>query len=239
MAPLEHDLESTFGELAATLPRRTTEDVEVDFSRDNLPRPPAALSTRAFWFRRPYLHTYNNFPVPGIDMCIDKPGCRLLGLLILAVVLHPEPEMVEVALQHHPAQINLLRIRHEQKSWLADYKTIPESFSYGPAPVERHPWDHFGINRADLPMIEITDRSELGPTDMAKWHSATDTIVGFGHDRSAVQMAELLLNASLEDSDEVEFDLESGVGGYPSVTLGSAELQIWLPGGLGYIDSDD
>jgi hypothetical protein len=88
-------------------------------------------------------------------------------------------------------------------------------------------------------VIEIMDRSELGPTDMTKWRSATDTVIGFGHDRSAVLMAELLLNASLHDNDQVEFDLESEVGGYPSVALGSAELQICLPGGLGYIDSDD
>jgi hypothetical protein len=47
-----------------------------------------------------------------------------------------------------------------------------------------------------------------------------------------------MLNASLDDNDQDEFDLEGEVGGYPSVAVGSAELEIWLPGGLGFIDSD-
>lgn len=238
MAPRE-DLEAWFGEIAAEIPRLSTYDAEFVFSRANLPIPPSELTTDALWFRQPHWHTYNSFPVPMVDLCVDKSGCRLLGLLILAVVLHPEPETVELHLRHHESQIDLLRVRHEQESWNADYKTTPESFSYWPGENDRHPWTGWWVDRADRPKIEITTRDELGPVNRRDFLAGCDTVIGFGHDLSAVRMAELLLNASLDDNEQVEFDLEGEVGGYPSVAAGSAEVQIWLPGGLGFIDSDN
>jgi hypothetical protein len=232
------DLEGWVEETAAAIPRLSTHDAEFALSRANLPVPPSEVSTDALWFRQPHWHTYNNYPVPIVDLCINKSGCRALGLLILAVVLHPEPETVEVHLRHHDSQINLLRVRHEQVSWNADYKTTPESFSYWPEEVARHPWIERS-NRAELPLVEITTRDELGPINTRDILSGCDTVIGFGHDLAAVRVAELMLNASLDDNNEVEFDLESDVGGYPSVAVGSTELRIWLPGGLGFIDSDD
>jgi hypothetical protein len=238
MQSLGDDIEAVFGDIAAEVPRLSTHDAEFVFSRGNLPSPPSEVSTNALWFRPPLWHTYNSFPVPSVDLCIDKSGCRLLGLLILAVVFHPEPETVELHLRHHESQIDLLRVRHEQASWSAGYKTTPESYSYWPGMNERHPWAGWWANRAELPVIEITTRDELGPVNRRDYLAGCDTVIGFGHDLSAVRMAELLLNASLDDNDQVEFDLEGEVGGNPSLAVGSAEMQIWLPGGLGYIDSN-
>ncbi len=239
------ELESIFGDIAAKIPRLSTHDAEFEFNSGNLPVPPSELSTNALWFRLAGWHTYNSFPVASIDLCITKPGCRLLASLILAVVFHSEPETVELHLRHHSARVDLLRVRHEQQSWTADYKTTPESFSYWPGENARHPWTGAGhradyvASRTHLPMIEITTRDELGPMGKEDFLADCDTVVGFGHDLSAVNMAELLLNASLDDNEQVEFDLEGEVGGYPSVAVGSAEMQIWLPGGIGYIDTED
>lgn len=210
------DLEEVFGDVAARVPRLSTHEEWFVFSRDTLPKPPLELSTDALWFRLPGWHTYNSFPVPSVDLCIDKSGCRLLGLMILAVVFHPEPETVELHLRHHQSQIDLLRVRHEQGSWSARYKTTPESYSYWPGKNERHPWNGWWVNRAELPLIEITTRDELGPMGRRGFLADCDTVIGFGHDLSAVRMAELLLNASLDDNDQVEFDLEGEVGGYPA-----------------------
>jgi hypothetical protein len=235
--PLEDDLGTIFRQLAGSIPQMSTHEEEFVFNRENLPKLPTELSTSELWFRQPGWHVYNTFPVPIVSLCITKSGCRLLGLLILSVVFHPEPETVELRLCHHQSQINVLRVRHEQGSWNAPYKTTPESFAYWPEPTERHPWAGTK-NRSDLPRIEITTPDELGPLSDSDWLSGCDTVIGFGHDLSAVHMAELLLNASLDDNEQVEFDLEGDVGGYSSVAVGSAELQIWLPGGLGYIESD-
>ena len=49
--------------------------------------------------------------------------------------------------------------------------------------------------------------------------------------------AELLLNAGLEDNQKLEFRL-AGECGYRGVGPGSAELALWLPGSLGYLDSE-
>jgi len=50
-------------------------------------------------------------------------------------------------------------------------------------------------------------------------------------------MAELLLNLALEDNiiDEVQF---WSLFYYRSVAVGSAELVIWMPDSLGFIDED-
>ena len=207
MEPRQDDLESTFRDIAAALPRLTTYDDEFVLSRDNLPVPPRELSTEALWFRRRGWHVYNNFPVPRIDLCIDKPGCRLLGLLILAVVFHPEPETVDLHLRHHGAQVDLLRVRHEPESWNSYYRTIPESFSYWPGTSDRHPWAQARVDQVALPLIEVTTRDELGPINAPDWMGHCDTVIGFGHDLAAVGMAQLLLNASLDDAQHVEYDL--------------------------------
>src|ERR1700677_5108450 len=176
----EDDLEATFRQLAAEVPRLSTHDDEFVLNRDNLPVPPRALSTDALWFRPPGWHVYNNFPVPSINLCIDKVGCRLLGLLILAAVFHPEPETIELHLRHHDAQVDLLRVRHEQRSWNGYYTTVPESFSYWPGRNERHPWTQASGDRGEVPGMEVTTRDELGPINRSDWMAGCDTVVGFG-----------------------------------------------------------
>ena len=238
------ELESIFGDIAAksrgsapTMPSSSSTAAICHV-------PPSELSTNALWFRLAGWHTYNSFPVASIDLCITKPGCRLLASLILAVVFHSEPETVELHLRHHSARVDLLRVRHEQQSWTADYKTTPESFSYWPGENARRPWTGAGhradyvASRTHLPMIEITTRDELGP--MGKGHPRRLRDRGRIWPRSfSREYGRNSLDASLEDNEQVEFDLEGEVGGYPGVAVGSAEMQIWLPGGLGYIDTEE
>lgn len=238
MDPSPTDLAEVYGEVGSQLPRRADEDWEIVFSRENVPQPPPELSTSRFWFRRPGLKFYDNYPVPVVDVCIDKEGCRLLALLILARVLYPYPEVVDVHLSHHDMQLDLLKLRVENP-W-PDYRSTPESLTYYTNPVtEKHPpWTKHGVPPSELPKVEISTRDELGPMGReGPWPAGCDTVRGFGVDRASVRMAELLLNLALEDSviDEVQF---WSLFYYRSVAVGSAELVIWLPGSLGYIDED-
>jgi hypothetical protein len=53
-------------------------------------------------------------PVPTVDICIGKEGCALLAVLILARVLYPEPEAIDVRLAHHDMQLDLLTAGQNQ-----------------------------------------------------------------------------------------------------------------------------
>ena len=120
------DLSELYGELASQLPIR--EDEEILLCRDNIPQPPSEIATTRFWFRRPGFKFYDNYPVPMTDLCIDREGCALLALLILARVFYPEPEAIDVHLTHHDMQLDLLRLRVTD-DW-PDYRCVPESFTY-------------------------------------------------------------------------------------------------------------
>ena len=239
------DLAEVYGELLNKLPAH--EDDEFIFSRENVPRPPSELSTSRLWFRRPGFKFYNSYPVPAVDICIDKEGCSLLAVLILACVLHPDPESIDLHLVHHDMQLDLLRLRVTD-TW-PDFRSTPESFSYiAESPVSKNPkgmgseilhppWTENGAPPSELPMVEITTRDELGTSGKSHWPEGCDTVVAFGSRRASVRMAELLLNLALEDHiiDEVQF---WGLFFYRSVAVGSAEFVIWLPGGFGFDDED-
>jgi hypothetical protein len=240
------DLSELYGELASQLPRQEGE--ELLLSRDNIPRPPNEVTTTRFWFRSPAFKFYDNYPVPRADLCIDKKGCALLALLILARVLYPEPEAIDVHLTRHDMQLDLLRLRVAD-DW-PDYRCIPESFTYVAEPLLStnseesggshiiHPrWTENAVPPRELPMVEITTRDELGTVDGRSWPEGYDTVVAFGSDRASVRMAELLMNLAREDHVIDEVQLWSLLY-YRSVAVGSAELVIWLPDGIGFIDED-
>jgi len=68
--------------------------------------------------------------------------------------------------------------------------------------------------------------------DPASWASR-DLVRLCGSDRALVRLAELLLNAGRPDNPVVEYQLE-GEGGFRGVGVHSAEVQIFLPGSLGW-----
>jgi len=193
------------------------------------------------------LKFYNSYPMPAVDICIDKEECSLLAVLILASVLHPDSEAIDLHLVHHDMQLDLLRLRVTD-TW-PDFRSTPESFSYiavSPVSTNRkgmgseimHPrWTENGAPSSELPVLEITTRDELGTSGKSRWPEGCDTMVGFGSRLPSVRMAELLLNLDLEDHiiDEVQF---WSLFHYRSVAVGSAEFVIWLPGGFGFDDED-
>jgi hypothetical protein len=234
MEDSEADLETVFGDLAAQLPKHE-DDPTFIFSRENLPKPPPRVSTSRFWFRAPHFKFYDHYPKPAVDLCTDKQGSTLLGLFILSVVFHTQSS--QVRLVHHPAQLDLLRVRVESP-W-PDYRTTPESFSFDPICLTaRHPtWTEMGVDKHELPMVQITTRDEIGTQGRQPWPEGCSTVIGFGSDRASVRMAELLLDIGLGDTEVDEYQFWSEFY-YRSVAVGSLEFAIWLPGSLGYVESD-
>jgi hypothetical protein len=100
--------------------------------------------------------------------------------------------------------------------------------SQGVAPdSSAYPWE--------LPKVVLTTEDEyrLNAETRVDTLETVDTLIGFGTDRGTARIAELLLNAGLEDSPQDEYQLESEAGNR-GVSPASAELSLWLPGSIGY-----
>jgi hypothetical protein len=88
----------------------------------------------------------------------------------------------------------------------------------------------------ELPYVFLTDVEETVGRD---WPGdpVRDTVVGFASDRGAYAFAELLLDVSQVWNEEMEYTLE-GPYGFGGVAATSAEIRLWLPGGVGWNESD-
>jgi hypothetical protein len=230
------DLERLYGPLAATLPvvRDANDYRPVVLSAENLPCPPSTLHTDRLWWRNPGLWCYDEFPIPIVSLCLDKPTARHLGLLILAVLMHPYPQTTEVVSNHPATQIQYLRVRYEHPSpeehW--GLASVPEFFVYVSSLPMRHPWTESPVS--EMPTVTLTNQAEItGTFD----RMTIDTVVGFGNAEGSAQLAQLFLDAGLQNNEVDEFKLE-GEPGFRGVGVASAELAIWLPGSSGYCPSD-
>ncbi len=230
------DLQRIFGSLADALPKvhDTNEYRPVILSTANLPQPPDAIATDRLWLRNPGMHSYDEFPIPSVSLCTDKPASKHLGLLILAVLVHPDPATVEIELTHPATQIQHLRVRFEhpdpENHW--GLATQPSFFVYNTDLPEKHPWTTSAPS--SMPVLTLTNRNEMS---ISFDPSEVNTLVGFGNDVGSARLAELLLNAGLDNNPRDEYQLE-GEPGFRGVGVASSELQIWLPGSLGYDPRD-
>jgi hypothetical protein len=230
------DLEAAFGTLAASLPENGDEEPGwMVLSADNLPVPADCYTTSRLCMTWSY-KLYNDHPVELVSLEIDKPTCRHLGLLILSTLFHPEPERVEIHLDHQRSTIRRLVL--DRWSWNSDNAGLlsrPWRFNFYPAPPTRYPWLSRLPHPGSLPCLSLTNEEEmiLRLEDLPHRNVA----VGFGPPKPAALFAELLLNASLPACQELEFSLE-GECGNRGVGPGSAEIQIWLPGSVGYLDRE-
>jgi len=219
-----------FAALAARLP--TSSEDELRLNAATLPRPPERLTTDRLYIMKGD-HTYHPgwFRADGVHFHADKATYRNLGLLILAMLFHAEPEEVQIELTHPASAIKLLVIesRYNGPDDIgAGYNTRPYVFSYWPAATSRHPTWESPVDPSKLPCFYLTNRDDsVGDTEEER--AQRDTVRGFGSDMGSVRLAELLLNASQPDNPVDEYVLE-GDGGFRGVGYFSAEATFWLPG---------
>jgi hypothetical protein len=181
-------------------------------------------------------HEYESwaFRADSIHVHAHKPTYRLLGLLIMAVVFHGEPDEVQIELTHPASTIKLLIVESPYRApygMVPGYNTRPYVFNYWPSTTTRFPWPP-PVDPSKLPCFYLTNReNNIGPTEQDR--ANRDTVRGFGTDEGSVRLAELLLNASQPDNPVDEYDLE-GDGGWRGVGYLSAEARFWLPGSAGW-----
>lgn len=157
------------------------------------------------------------------------------GQQSFACAFHETPDGVELELTHPRSKIRRLVVDSSWKSAHPSPGLIarPHRLGYYPAPPTLHPWDNVSLTPWDMPFLALTNEDDYIATH--EHIQSRDIAVGFGRFEPACLFGELMLNAGLPESETNEIVLE-GERGYRGVAPGSAEITIWLPGGLGYLD---
>src|SRR5260221_215971 len=100
---MSDDLERVFAELATRLP--TSSEDEWRLNAATLPRLPERLTTDRLYIVKGDHIYHPAFHADGVHFHADKPMSRNLGLLILAVLSHAEPEEIQIELPHPASAI--------------------------------------------------------------------------------------------------------------------------------------
>lgn len=199
-----------------------------------LPAPPSTLATSRLCTTAGQ-HWYGRFLADEVSIEGDKLTLRALGLLLFGSIFHPRPEGYRLLIAHPRATLHtlILECAEDVGGHGPGLITQPRRFNYYPRPVARHPWFKEAPPPHELPVATLANRLDLvsGLDELAD----RDVVVGFGARAGVVRLAELLLNAGRPSNEVVEFRLEAEPG-FRGVGPTSAEIAIWLPGSLGFLD---
>jgi hypothetical protein len=228
------DMERTFGALSLAVPTSTPKEGYYAFSAQTLPAAPSELVTDRLYVRKGTREHWRCFRSDVVTFHAEKETYRQLALLILAVVLHPEPEQVTVQLTHHASEVTHLVVSYDREppeSLGSGYYTRPYVFNYDPGEAVTHPWYDLCLTPTDLPCFCLTYDLARHYGDVEETWRGRDILKGFGTDRGCVRLAELLLNLSRPENALTDCELE-GEASWRSVGPRSAEARFELPGSV-------
>jgi len=229
------DLATIYSDLASQLPSRSDGNENITLSSENLPLAHFEMASDNLYISKAE-HYYNDwFRADALWFFARKETYRYLGLLILSVVFHQKVSEVEIKLNHPHSQIKSLIVENpplDINKLPSGYYSQPFAFKYYPQFPAKHPFDRC-ILPADLPCFELSNSTNLNFTD-EDWKQR-DTVRIFGTDAGMVLFAELLLNLSLPNNKQDEFELE-GESGFRGVGISSAEVKLFLPGNLAWTE---
>lgn len=230
------DLERVFDALAHLVLASTTANDHFIFSSTTLPVPPIHMATDRLIITKGQYQYNSYYRSDLVQWLARNTTYRHLSLLILSVVLHEGLDRVQLELLNPESAVRHLIIEYPYPTEPpVGYSTRPYVFNYFPRLTEKHPWMCAPIapQGIDLPCFYLSNLNDFVATD-EQW-SQRDTIRGFGSDKGAVRLAELLLNATRPQNDIGEYQLE-GDGGFRGVGPHSAEARLLFPDILGWTD---
>jgi hypothetical protein len=222
-------LEDIFRDLAVNLPKASDGNESFIFTSENLPVALPQIETHNLYIKKGS-HVYNSsFNVDRVDFNAHKETFKLIGLLILSAIFHSDPTKILVKLTHPESDITNLIIESEYlnlENICSGYHTKPFAFNYYSRLTKKHPFDE-NINPQHLPCFSLTNLKDfLNSED--DWKKR-DTVRISGSNEGMSLFAELLLNASLPQNEQNEYELE-GERGFRGVGINSAEVILSLPG---------
>jgi len=221
------DLHEIFSELASTVPDGPADEVDFLFKHENLPMPPAVLTSKRVHFRK-IARDYNGWHrVDHLALYVDERACRDLGLFLLACAFHdPEHCVLELGSEWSEVRAIVYRARWPEDDPPVGLVQRPATFRYFPSVTKKHPWLH-EHDLASLPLLALSNTNETILSD-EEWRQR-DTVFIESTTAGTVRLAELLLNAGCSWNKVREYELE-GDAGFRGVAPMSAELRLLLPG---------
>lgn len=235
------DLAQTYGDFVRQIPEQ--HEVEYIFSKENLPVLPSELTTDRIIIRHGR-HTYHAYTITCVDALhvqVHKHTCRTLACCLLSKIFHASPTEVRIHLTNPESHIKMIVLDyHQGSSWniITDYYTLPSHFKYRVSDVYRRDFSHLDTRtfpRQYLPLFTVTDSPYLaGPCD----NEIRDIVRGVGSDYGHILLARLLLDVGSYHATATSVTLESEYG-YGGVGKGSAEMTLWLPDSVGWLDMLD
>ncbi len=212
------------------------EDEYFVFSSNTIPLMPGDLSTESIIVKKSHhdYSGYTNTSVSAISIQAHKITYKYLGLLILSKLFHQAPQEIHFNLTHPSSEIKRLILDYqyptEENSHIG-YFSQRFLFKYYPQPIiGRHPFIHHP-DTSSLPLFNLTNDEDCLTTH-EDWNNR-NVIRGFGRDKGNILFAELLLNFSRTHETLDEINLEGELG-FRSVGPGSVEVNLYLPGSLGW-----
>ena len=254
------DLEPVYAEAAARLPTsadysqaledKQPERARIVFKHSSLPVPPRGLTTARVCIIAGS-KSYDNLTVDMLGFSAHRQTYRALGLFILSALFTPGPNRFELALTHpvsHGRRLIVDTMYRGLEYGMSGLRIEASGAEYIPAHRYSQPLCRYDLSLEpstrpepphtdELPKLTLTDKEELYMRGLLGETPVRDTIVGFGSDRGAYFLAELLLDASQEWNTELEYELELPCG-FGGVSPRSAEVRLWLPGDHHWVPSE-
>ncbi len=221
----------------ASLPSNAHESLKFTVDSVAVPVDPVISDTLAI---RKGAHVYNaSVRLEIAHFYAPKHTYRQLGMLIMANLFSSSGKDITITLEHPSTQLKWLVIAGGSPTVAFEgpgYLSQPFAFSYYPeVPLTRHPLHESSLHPWDCPGVVISNEADICETDSD--YASRDTLYGFGTPKGASRFAELLLNIGLPDTTRDEFHLEA-YPGFRSVNPLSAEISLWLPGSIGWLEQE-
>lgn len=233
------DLDTLFGPVIEQVPEDL--DDEYVFSASTLPQLPPVLTTDRLSIRIG-THAYQSYTVnrvDGLHFQAHKQTYRMLGMCLLAKVFHAEPREVRIDLTNPHSAVRTLVLDYDQSEgsdFVSGYHKRPHQLTYVAEAAEKYTYalDEKYFPQYLLPLFVLTNIENVLCSRDEEWN-ARDTVRCAGSDYGSILFATLLLNLGRSAETKTEIALESSYG-YGGVGPASAEVTLWLPGGLGWLE---
>jgi len=221
------DLHDVFAELRSLVPDGPADEADFLFKHDNLPIPPARLTSSRVHIRK-IARSYNGWHrVDNLALYVDEQACRDLGLFLLACTFHdPEQSVLELSSAWSEVRRIVYRAQWPENDPPVGLVQRPTTFRYFPSVTKKHPWLQ-EREISNLPLLALSNETECILND-DEW-LRRDTVFVESSTEGTVRLAELLMNAGCSWNKVREYELE-GDAGFRGVAPMSAELRILLPG---------
>jgi hypothetical protein len=225
------DVHRLGGPIAQRLTAVTPDTDAFRFDVSSVPSlPPSAVTSKIVITRG--FHAYNGcWRTDLLVLRATKPTLRALGVIVIASLFAQPDSSADITLSHPASDIRTLRISMPPNAG-PGLALAPLWYDYRPRQPRRHPWDGEHVDPWDLPALHLTDHDETGAVTDAQW-LARDTVAGFGTQQGMARFGQFLLDIGDPHAAGDEYELE-GEPGFRGVAPLSAELNIWLPGSLGW-----